>query len=264
MLTVAVTGKGGVGKTTIAAGIARAFARRGKRVIALDMDPSPNLSYSLGCVLPGGSPLLPLAEQEALIRERTGAPSEGGGNVFRINPDLSDIPARFGILCRDNVRLLVMGAIRTGGSGCFCPVHAFVRQLVREVARDADVLVMDMEAGVEHLGRGTTRSATVLLVVVEPGEKSLATGLHVAKLARDLAIPGIYTVLNKWPGNPDPKTLRRLEDRGAPAIFSIPKDPAVAHADCEGKSVYDDPDGAIIRELTERLAERIEGIAGRG
>src|SRR5512136_1191530 len=196
MVKIAVTGKGGVGKTTIAAGLARIFGARGHRAVALDMDPSPNLASSLSCG-PEAANLLPLVEMEDLVLERTGAPPEGAGTVFRINPKVDDIPERFGIPCRDGVRLLVLGSIRTGGGGCFCPANALARRLVDHLTGSSDILIMDMEAGVEHLGRGTTRTVEALLVVTEPTVKSVEAAGQIVRLARDLGITRIYGVINK-------------------------------------------------------------------
>lgn len=190
MITLAVTGKGGVGKTSIAAGLARTFARKGNRVIALDMDPSPNLWYSLGCGREGQpADIIPLISREDLITERTGAPPGASGVVFRINPKVDDLLDMIGVTCRDGVRLLVLGAIRTGGGGCFCPANTLARRLVSHLSEEADILIMDMEAGVEHLGRGTTRSAEALLIVVEPGLKTVEIALQIAKLQKTFIFP---------------------------------------------------------------------------
>ena len=195
MVKIAVTGKGGVGKTTITAGLARAFSRRGYKVVALDVDPSPNLLSSLGC---GENINLenvkPLMENADLVRERTGAPPEGYGLVFKLNPKVDDILDRFGIECKDGVKLLVVGTIKQGGGGCFCPANAFARRLVDYLSGGVDVLLMDMEAGVEHLGRGTTRTTEILLTVVEPSLKSVETAKHIKRLASDLGIKKVLAV----------------------------------------------------------------------
>ncbi|MDD1719558.1 MAG: AAA family ATPase [Methanoregulaceae archaeon] len=263
MITIAVSGKGGVGKTTIAAGLARALARSGRQVIALDMDPSPNLHLSLGC---GKSldpeKLVPLTGREDLILERTGAAPGAPGSVFRINPVVSDIPEKFGIRCLDNVLLLVLGTIRTGGGGCFCPANAFAKRLVDSLRRSTDVLVMDMEAGVEHLGRGTTKGAEILLVVVEPGRKSFETARQIAKLARDLGIPRVFGVLNKVKGEPAPDLIRELGEAGITPVFALPYDEVVAEADREGVAVSDLPGGGIFAQRMSELARVIQERSG--
>ena len=262
MAKIAVTGKGGVGKTTIAAGLARTFGSRGYRVIALDMDPSPNLASSLSCSPTDAASITPLVEMEDLILERTGAPPEGGGMVFRINPKVDDIPGRFGIGCRDGVRLLVLGSIRTGGGGCFCPANALARRLVDHLSGTADLLVMDMEAGVEHLGRGTTRTVEALLVVAEPTVKSVDAAGQIARLAGDLGITRIFGVVNKVRDGKGEPFLSRLEALGVTPLGIIPFDPCVQQAEEEGKPVYDLPGGEGIRSRIVEIATALEERLG--
>ena len=262
MAKIAVTGKGGVGKTTIAAGLARTFGSRGYRVIALDMDPSPNLASSLSCSPGEAATITPLVEMEELILERTGAPPQGGGMVFKVNPKVDDIPARFGISCRDGVRLLVLGSIRTGGSGCFCPANALARRLVDHLSGTADLLIMDMEAGVEHLGRGTTRTVEALLVVAEPTVKSVEAAGQIAKLARDLGITRIFGVVNKVRDGGGEPFISRLAALGVLPIGIMPFDPAVQQAEEDGVPVYDLPGGEGIRARIAGLASALEERLG--
>jgi CO dehydrogenase maturation factor len=260
MITLAVTGKGGVGKTSIAAGLARTFARNGMRVIALDMDPSPNLWYSLGCG-EAGQPdtIIPLISRKDFIEERTGAPPGASGVVFRINPKVNDVLDMFGVTCRDGVRLLVLGAIRAGGGGCYCPANTLAKRLVSHLSGEADLLVMDMEAGVEHLGRGTTRSAQALLVIVEPGLKSVETAFQITKMAKDLGIPWIFGVINKLRPGDDPGLItKRLADAGVTTIFAFPYDPTMEVADRTGVPVIDLPEGEKMKAYLLELARVIE------
>ncbi len=260
MITLAVTGKGGVGKTSIAAGLARTFARTGKRVIALDMDPSPNLWYSLGCGVPGQpDTIIPLISRKEFIEERTGAPLGASGMIFRINPKVNDVLDMFGVSCKDGVRLLVLGAIRTGGGGCYCPANTLARRLVSHLSGEADLLVMDMEAGVEHLGRGTTRSAQALLVIVEPGLKSIETTLQIAKMGKDLGILHIFGIINKLRKGDDPGQIaKRLTEAGVTTIFAFPYDPAMEVADRTGVPVIDLPEGKRMEAQLIELAQVIE------
>jgi CO dehydrogenase maturation factor len=262
MAKIAVTGKGGVGKTTIAAGLARTFGSRGYRVIALDMDPSPNLASSLSCNPADSASITPLVEMEDLIMERTGAPPEGGGMVFKINPKVDDIPGRFGIGCRDGVRLLVLGSIRTGGGGCFCPANALARRLVDHLSGTTDLLVMDMEAGVEHLGRGTTRTVEALLVVTEPTVKSVDAAGQIARLAGDLGITRIFGVVNKVRDGRGEPFLSRLAALGVTPLGIIPFDPAVQQAEEEGRPVYDLPGGEAVRARIGEIATALEQRLG--
>ena len=260
MVKIAVTGKGGVGKTTITAGLARAFSRRGYKVVALDIDPSPNLLSSLGC---GENINLehvkPLMENADLIRERTGAPPEGYGLVFKLNPKVDDILDRFGIECRDGVKLLVVGTIKQGGGGCFCPANAFARRLVDYLSGGVDVLLMDMEAGVEHLGRGTTRTVEILLTVVEPSLKSVETAKHIKRLASDLGIKKVLAVLNKIKSAGEEKLISEsLQKIGIPTIYKIPYDEAMMKADLEGVSVFDLKEGDLMFKRMEELSKILE------
>ncbi len=260
MITLAVTGKGGVGKTSIAAGLARTFARKGMRVIALDMDPSPNLWYSLGCGAAGQpDTITPLISREDFIEERTGAPPGASGVVFRINPKVNDVLDMFGVTCRDGVRLLVLGAIKTGGGGCYCPANTLAKRVVSHLSGEADLLVMDMEAGVEHLGRGTTRSAQALLVIVEPGVKSVETAFQIAKMAKDLGIPRLFGVINKLRPGDDPGLIaKRLAEAGVTTIFAFPYDPTMEVADRTGVPIIDLPEGENMKAHLIELARVIE------
>jgi CO dehydrogenase maturation factor len=260
MITLAVTGKGGAGKTSIAAGLARTFAKRGKRVIALDMDPSPNLWYSLGCGDEGlPADIIPLISREEFIMERTGAPPGASGVVFRINPKVDDILDLFGVTCRDGVRLLVLGAIRAGGGGCYCPANTLARRLVSHLSEKADILIMDMEAGVEHLGRGTTKSAEALLIIVEPGVKSIGTAIQISQLAKDLKIPHLFAVINKMkPGDNPDQIADYLSWSGIRTIFAIPYDHSMEVADRRGIHGIDLPEGEKMRRLMDELAGVIE------
>ncbi|MFH1327699.1 MAG: ArsA-related P-loop ATPase [Candidatus Bathyarchaeota archaeon] len=259
-MKIAVTGKGGVGKTTIAAGLARSFARKGKTTIALDMDPSPNMLSSLGCegVTNIGS-VKPLMELSDLIQEKTGAPPEGYGLVFKINPKVDDILERFGVRCKDGVKLLVLGTMRQGGSGCFCPANTLARMLIDHLSGRAEILLMDMEAGVEHLGRGTTRTAEILLIVVEPSQKSLEITGQIKKMATDLGVKKILAVINKLKSEEEKKIiLNRLQNVDIPVVCSIPNDEAIVKADLEGTSIFDMKEGSQMVEKMEELSRILE------
>jgi CO dehydrogenase maturation factor len=223
------------------------------------MDPSPNMQYSLGCDTgENGTEIVPLISRREFIEERTGAPPNTTGVVFRINPKVDDILQTFGHRCRNGVQLLVLGSIRTGGGGCFCPANALARRLISHLSGVADILVMDMEAGVEHLGRGTTRSAQAVLIIVEPGVKSIGTAIQIAGLAKDLGIPGIYAVLNKIRQGDDPEKISsQLAGAGIRTIFALPYDPAMEIAERKGVHVMDLPEGKGMSTYMEQLADVI-------
>lgn len=198
-MKVAVTGKGGVGKTTVAAALARSWRDMGHDVVAVDADPDANLAGTLGY---RGPAIAPLAKLKALIEERVGG-GEGWGGFLRMNPRVDDIPGEFGVVV-DGIRVLVMGTIERGRRGCACPENILLREVLGHLMlRNRQHVVVDMEAGIEHLGRGTAEGVDLMLVVVEPGWASLETAARVASLARDLGIRRIEAVANKISGDRD-------------------------------------------------------------
>ncbi len=196
-MKVAISGKGGVGKTTLAACLAKYFAKQNYKVIAVDADPDANLASALGVSYEKQSKIIPLVEMKQLIEERTGAKSGEYGSYFKLNPKVDDIPQKFG-LDIDGVRLIVAGTIKAGGSGCYCPENVLLKRLFKHLVVDRnEVVILDMEAGIEHLGRGTCENMDLLIVVVEPGRRSIQTAEAVRKMAADLGIKSVYVVLNK-------------------------------------------------------------------
>jgi CO dehydrogenase maturation factor len=194
-MKLAISGKGGVGKTTLAAALALLFRRDGSRVIAVDADPDSNLAATLGFPNPGG--IVPLSEMKDLIAERTGAGQGGYGGYFKLNPKVDDIPDAYAPEHR-GIKLLVMGGARKGGGGCVCPESAFLRALLAHVLFNReDVVLLDMEAGVEHLSRGTARGVDALIAVVEPGRRSFETATRIKALAGDLGIRRVFAVGNR-------------------------------------------------------------------
>ena len=232
-MKLAVTGKGGVGKTTIAALIIRHLAGKGRRIIAIDADPDANLASALG--FSGIERIVPIAEMEALIEERTGAKPGQSGSFFTINPRVEDLPEKLSMV-NGNIRLMVMGSVKKGGAGCVCPESALVRALVAHVVlhRD-DVVVMDMEAGIEHLGRGTATAVDMIIVVVEPGRRSIETAEKIKKLAGDLGIKRLVIVGNKVRSRKDEDFIR-LNLPDADILGFIPYDEALIEADLAGRA----------------------------
>ncbi|MBA7510836.1 Light-independent protochlorophyllide reductase iron-sulfur ATP-binding protein [subsurface metagenome] len=206
-MKLAITGKGGVGKTTLAAGLALSFSQEGKKVIAIDADPDSNLAATLG--FPEPEKIVPLVEMKELIAERTGVEPGTVGGYFKLNPKVDDIPDKFSKE-HQGIKLLLMGRVKKGGSGCFCPENAFLKAILSYLffSRE-DIVILDMEAGIEHLGRGTAEGVDGLIVVVEPSMRSLETAFRIKSLAKDLKIERVFLVGNKVHSDEDIDFIRK-------------------------------------------------------
>jgi CO dehydrogenase maturation factor len=237
-LKIAVGGKGGVGKTTVTSLLARALAADTQNtVIAIDADPVANLAAGLG--IPEDQPIRPIAELSDLIAERTGAKPGTMGGFFTLNPKVDDIPDRFS-LERDGVKLLVMGTVQTGGSGCICPESTILKALMTHLVlyRD-DIVIMDMEAGIEHLGRATSSSVDALVVVVNPGARSRIAAEKIRKLGRDIGIKRIMVLGNRVKSSEDEELIRRSL-AGFEILGFFPEEAEIVQADREGRRPYED------------------------
>jgi CO dehydrogenase maturation factor len=234
-MKIAVTGKGGVGKTTFAAVLSRLYAEEGKNVLCADVDPDANLGLALGFTEEELSGIVPISDMKDLARERTEA--NEFNTFFKINPKVDDLPDKLAIE-KNGVKLLIMGTIKTGGSGCVCPEHVLIKRLLGHmiVARD-EVVVLDMEAGLEHLARGTTDFVDCFIVVIEPGARSVQTYHSVQRLAGDLGVKQVLVVANKVRDEKDEAFIRDkipAED----LLGMIHYDPDVGEADRLGESPY--------------------------
>lgn len=237
-MKLAITGKGGVGKTTLAALLAQVYADLGRDVLAVDADPSPCLAGALGFPDEVREKLSPIAEMDALIEERTGAKPGTVGGFFTINPRVDDIPERFSVIHR-GVRLLEMGSVDLGGSGCICPESAMLKTLFTHLLfREDDVLLLDMYAGVEHLGRATVDFVDAMIIVVEPTRRSLGTAAQIKKLANDIGLDRLYLVGNKVRNNEESKFLE-AETPGLPVLGFLSANLKVQEADRLGIPVFD-------------------------
>jgi len=194
-MKIAVTGKGGVGKTILASLLAKVFAESGYSVLAIDADPDTNLAATLG--FPDSDKITPISDMDALIEERTGAAPGQATTYFKLNPKVDDLPEKYSVK-RDGIKLMVMGRVKKGGSGCYCPENALLQALLIHllVARN-EVVILDMEAGIEHLGRATAKAVDKLIVVVEPSRRSIETAYRIIKLAQDIGLENIAVVANK-------------------------------------------------------------------
>ncbi|AUN15607.1 bifunctional carbon monoxide dehydrogenase/acetyl-CoA synthase [[Clostridium] sordellii] len=196
-MKIAVTGKGGVGKTTFSSMLSRMFADDGYRVVSVDADPDANLGLALGFPKEVYETIVPISEMKNLVNERTSAETGTFNKMFKLNPKVDDIPDKY---CKEynGVRLLTLGTVDSGGSGCVCPEHVLLKRLCSHlILQNKDVVVMDMEAGIEHLGRGTAQGVDAFIVVVEPGERSLQTYRKVKRLGTDIGVKKVFVVGNK-------------------------------------------------------------------
>ena len=196
-MKIAITGKGGVGKTTFSSMLSRMFADDGYRVVAVDADPDANLGLALGFPKQVYESIVPISEMKNLVNERTSAETGTFNKMFKLNPKVDDIPDKY---CKEynGVRLLTLGTVDSGGSGCVCPEHVLLKRLCSHlILQNKDVVVMDMEAGIEHLGRGTAQGVDAFIVVVEPGERSLQTYRKVKRLGTDIGVKKVFVVGNK-------------------------------------------------------------------
>jgi len=235
-MKVAISGKGGVGKTTLASLLSRVFAEAGYSVLAIDADPNSNLAATLGISNPDD--ITPISEMEALIEERTGAKPGKSGGFFKLNPKVDDLPEKYA-LKYNGIRLMVMGRIKQGGTGCYCPENALLKALVTHLLLGRDeVVILDMEAGVEHLGRATARAVDRLIVVVEPGRRSIETARRIKKLAEEIDIHNIAAVGSKVRSQSERDFLTSsLPD--FEFLGFLPYDQAIVDADLAGRPLFE-------------------------
>lgn len=252
-MKLAVVGKGGVGKTTLSACVARWLSRQGRPVVAVDADPDGNLASALG--VPADRVPEPIAGMRELILERTDAKDEGAGLMFKLNPQVDDLPEKFS-LDATGVRLLVLGTVESGGKGCLCPEGAVLKALMQHLLlRVSDDVILDMEAGLEHMGRASARGVDALISVVEPGMRSVQTAQRIVRLARDIGIERTFVVANKVQDPQQQSTLQQA--LGGQAILGVlPYCGDLARADLEGRSA--DVDDRAFGEAIDQLAAEFQ------
>ncbi|HSQ89194.1 carbon monoxide dehydrogenase accessory protein CooC [Romboutsia sp.] len=251
-MKIAITGKGGVGKTTFSSMLSRMFAEDGYRVVAVDADPDANLALALGFPKEVYDSIVPISEMKNFVSDRTAASVGSFGKMFKLNPKVDDIPENF---CKEynGVRLLTLGTVDSGGSGCVCPEHVLLKRLCSHlILQNKDVVVMDMEAGIEHLGRGTAEGVDAFIVVVEPGERSLQTYRKVKKLGNDIGVKKVFVVGNKIRNKEDEEfIISNIEDGEALGFIYYNQD--VINSDRANQSPYD------TSEVTKKQVKAIQG-----
>jgi CO dehydrogenase maturation factor len=257
LMKIAITGKGGVGKTTVAALLSYIYSSEGKKVIAVDADPDANLASALGISKNEIEKIKPIAELTELIEERTGAKPGTSGGIFKLNPRVDDIPEGFGYKV-NGITLLVMGKSRFAASGCYCPEHALLRRLLKHLVLERDeAVIADMEAGIEHLTRGTAEGVDAFIVVVEPGQRSLQTAASVKRLSEELGVKKVFVIANKVRKEDDVLFIRNnLVD--IEFLGSIRFNNEIMEADIEGLPSYETSRQAVeealkIKKTLEKL-----------
>ncbi len=251
-MKIAVSGKGGVGKTTFAALLARALAKRGLNVLAVDADPDANLGQALGFA--DYDKLVPVSEMKDLIAERTESDGQNMGTFFKLNPTVNDLPEKLSVE-KDGVRLMVMGTVKKGGGGCICPASTMLKALMTHmVLLSKDALILDMEAGLEHLGRGTSRGVDFLVVVVEPGRRSVDTANHIKQLAADLGMTRVLIVGNKIRGDKDREYLQKALDGFEFLGFMDYDDEVIA---CDMEAICPADAATAARDAVSAMADKL-------
>lgn len=253
-MKIAVTGKGGVGKTTIAATLARLYAAEGKKVYAVDVDPDSNLGLALGFSEEKLEQIVPISKMRRLIEERTEA--DQSNTFYKVNPKVNDIPDTYGREYK-GVKLLVLGTVETAGGGCVCPENVILKRIINDlVLHKNEIAILDMEAGLEHLGRGTTAGMDQFIVVIEPGARSIQTYRNVKRLAEGLGVKKVRVIANKIREKADEDYIKSkipAED----LLGFVHYNTEVMDADREGMSPYDFSETttaeiAAIKEIMER------------
>jgi len=256
---IAVTGKGGVGKTTLSAILGHLYAQEGKKVLAVDADPDANLAAAFGLTDEQVAGLRPIAELTELIEERTGARPGTSGGIFKLNPRVDDIPEGFGFRF-DGITLLITGKSKEAASGCYCPENVLLRRLLKHLVTDRDeVVVIDMEAGIEHLTRGTTEAVDAFIVVVEPGKRSIQTAHTVKKMAEGLGVGKVYVVANKV-RTPEDEEFIRKSTSGMIFAGALSYNASVVEADVSGTAPFS-ASSEFVKEV-QKIKDAIEKDIG--
>ncbi len=258
-MKIAITGKGGVGKTTLASLLSHLFADEGKRVIAVDADPDANLALALGVSRDDAERIRPVADMAELIEERTGAKVGTMGGMFKLNPKVDDLPDDTGYHL-NNIILLIMGKSKAAASGCYCPENVLLRRLLKHlVVERTEVVIVDMEAGIEHLTRGTAESVDAFIVVVEPGQRSMQTAKTVKEMAKGLGVKEVFIVANKVRTSDDLKFIQsNIGDMEF--IGTIHFHELIMTADIKGSSPYMYSPGSVdeVKEIKNSIERKLK------
>lgn len=254
-MKIAITGKGGVGKTTLA-GTLSCILSENHNVFAIDADPDMNLASSLGIE----SPITPISQMKELIKQRTGAePGSSFGEIFKLNPKIDDLPQSLSVKydSEGKLKILVMGTVDKGGDGCICPASVLLRALLRQITLKYDeIIILDMEAGIEHLGRKTAEGVDIMIIVVEPSLNSIESAYRIKNLATDIGVKRIATVINKASKDQEKFIKNKLAEIGLEVMGCIPRDERVVKAEIERKPLINYPDSTALRSI-QKIAETL-------
>ena len=257
-MKIAVTGKGGVGKTTFTAILSRLYADEGRKVLAVDVDPDANLGQALGFSPEELKKIVPISQMKDMIKERTNSQDSAFSTLYTLNPKVDDLPEKYAKEV-NGVKLLTLGTVDVGGSGCVCPEHTLIKRLIMHLVLRADeVVIMDMEAGIEHLGRGTASGVDAFIVVIEPGARNIQTYEKVKKLALDLGVNRVRVVANKVRDEEDEAFIRdNIKDD---LLGFIHYNTDVIDADRKGSSPYDYSERAVeeIKQIKQKIDSDLE------
>ncbi len=252
-MKIAISGKGGVGKTTLSAILGYLYSQEKKNVLLVDADPTGNLASALGYTK---SNIIPISQMKELIEERTETKLNTFGGFFKLNPKVEDISEKFSIDLQ-GIRLLVIGGIKKGGGGCACPENVLIKNLIAHLmVKKDEILIMDMEAGIEHLGRATAKSVDAMIIVVEPGMRSINIAYQINRLAADIGIEKIFVVGNKIRDTADSNLIKdKITD--IPVLGFVSFNDGLIKADMEGMPVFNNE--KVVAEVCS-IKRRLEEI----
>ena len=256
-MKIAIAGKGGSGKTTIAGILTRLLAESGREVWAIDADSNPNFCVTLG--VPPEKVQQSKALPASILKEVKG---EDGKSTVQLAMLPRQVAEDFGLRVSDRIKLLGMHTIEHAGAGCACGGHARVRHFLSGILKEEGVVtVVDMEAGLEHLSRGTDRHVDLLLVVTEPYFKALETARRCTELARELGIPRIVAIANKFRSLEELAAIRAYAMKhGLEIVGEIPYDEQIQRSDIAAEAPTLDPQHAGVSAVRQ-MANRLEILA---
>ncbi len=256
-MKIAISGKGGVGKTLLASHLCRIFADSGYSVLAIDADPNSTLAATLG--FPHPEDIIPISEMKDVIAERTGSVPGKKEVFFKLNPRVEDLPEKYWQK-HAGIKLMVMGRVKKGGAGCYCSDNVLLRALTSHILLERnEVIIMDMEAGIEHLSRATASAVNKLIIVVEPARRSLETAATVKRLANDIGLESIGIVGNKIHSSEEKKFIVSSMP-GFDFLGFIPYDQAIIDADLAGRPLIGSSDRIMteVKNIFNKLVAPLE------